>query len=497
MSCSPNEIVCSSQGVSLIMTDLKQKVIHGVFWRALERFGTQGISFVVSIILARLLGPEEYGTIALLYIFLAIAGVLVDSGFGTALIQKKEADDLDFNSIFYFNLVVSVVLYGVLWFAAPWIADFYDKPILIPVLRWSALTLMLNGVNGIQNAVLAREMKFNLSFWISLSGTISQGVIGISMAYMGYGLWALVFSSLGSQAISTLARWFLIGWTPSLQFSLGRVRQLFGFGSRMMLSGVLDTFFNQVYGLLIGKWYTPADLAYFNRGDSMPNMVMTSVQGVIGSVAFPALSKLQDEKEKLKSVMRRMMLTSSFIVFPAMFGLAAVAKPLVLLLLTEKWLPAVPYLQLACISYAFWPIHIANLQVIQACGRSDIFLNLEIIKKILLILSILLTFKYGVLALACGRATLGPIFAVINAFPCKKLIGYSPIEQTWDIAPNLMIGCLASILAYLPLLMIENTYLLLAIQVLIGMIVFTGTAFMFKIESVTYLLKNMKQAICA
>jgi O-antigen/teichoic acid export membrane protein len=315
------------------------------------------------------------------------------------------------------------------------------------------------------------------------------------MAYMGYGLWALVFSALGSQAISTIVRWVLIGWKPSFLFSFDRVRQLFGFGSKMMASCFLDTFFNQVYGLLIGKWYTPADLAYFNRGDSMPNMVMTSVQGVIGSVAFPALSTLQDDKGRLKSVMRRMMLTSSLIIFPAMFGLAAVAKPLVVLLLTEKWLPAVPYLQLACVSYAFWPVHVANLQAIQACGRSDVYLNLEIIKKVLIILSIALTFNYGVLALALGRALLGPIFAVINAFPCNKLINYSPIDQIRDLAPVFLIGCLAATIAYLPLLIIENPYLLLSIQVLIGMTVFMGTAFIFKIESVTYLLKNMKQAI--
>jgi O-antigen/teichoic acid export membrane protein len=386
-------------------------------------------------------------------------------------------------------------MYGIMWFIAPWISDFYNRPILIPVLRWSALTLILYGVNGTQNAVLFREMKFKLSFWISLSGTISQGAIGVSMAYMGYGLWALVFSALGSQAISTIVRWVLIGWKPSFLFSFDRVRQLFGFGSKMMASCFLDTFFNQVYGLLIGKWYTPADLAYFNRGDSMPNMVMTSVQGVIGSVAFPALSTLQDDKGRLKSVMRRMMLTSSLIIFPAMFGLAAVAKPLVVLLLTEKWLPAVPYLQLACVSYAFWPVHVANLQAIQACGRSDVYLNLEIIKKVLIILSIALTFNYGVLALALGRALLGPIFAVINAFPCNKLINYSPIDQIRDLAPVFLIGCLAATIAYLPLLIIENPYLLLSIQVLIGMTVFMGTAFIFKIESVTYLLKNMKQAI--
>lgn len=452
----------------------------------------QVVGFALSIVLARLLEPEEFGTVALLTIFLALAGTFIDGGFGAALIQKKDADELDFNSIFYFTLGIALALYALLWVSAGWIAAFYSKPVLIPVMRWQALSIILNAVNGIQNAVLSREMKFKVSFYSSLTGILAQGAIGISLAYYGYGIWALVYSSLGSSLLSTVVRGFLIGWHPSLMFSFQRVKNLFWFGSRMLVSCLLDTFFNQIYGLLIGRWYSAAELAYFNRGDAIPNMAMNSVQGVIGSVMFPALSKLQHDVKTLKAVTRRIMTFSSFLVFPVMFGMAAVAKPLVLLLLTEKWLPVVPFLQLACISYAFWPIHVANLQAIQACGRSDIFLKLEIAKKVLVILSILATFKYGVLALAWGRVALGPLCIIINALPCGTLIGYPVGEQAKDLLPSLALagamGCLVASVAWLPL----GFYGGMVVQVVTGTLAYLGVAYLFRMNALMYGLDHLR-----
>lgn len=309
----------------LRVTNLKNQVFRGVLWRFAEQFGTQIISFAVSVILACILGPEEFGTVALLTIFLALSSCLVNSGFGTALIQKKDADDLDFNSVFYLSLALSALLFGALWFSAPVIAGFYGKPVLISVLRVSAIKLIFDGLNGVQNAVLARQMLFNRSFWITLSGTFVGGVMGIWMAYSGFCIWSLVWSSLAGGFVSTAVRWFLIRWRPAFQFSWQRLKGLFAFGSRMLGVSLLDTFFTQIYGLLIGKWYSDSDLAYFNRGEHLPQVVMNSIQGSIGSVVFPALSKMQDDKAKLKSAMRKVMKTSSFIVFPMMFGLAALA----------------------------------------------------------------------------------------------------------------------------------------------------------------------------
>ena len=477
------------------MSSLRQKVIQGIIWRMLEQFGAQLITFVVSIVLARILGPEEFGTVALLTIFISLSQCLVNSGFGVALIQKKDADDLDFNSVFYFSLAISVVLYGVLWLGAPIIATFYGKPILTVVLRVAAMKLFLDGINGVQNAVLAREMLFKLSFRITLSGTIASGIVGIWMAYAGYGLWALVWSSLISGFVAMGIRWFLIGWRPGLEFSWQRLKGLFHFGSKMLASGLLDTFFNQIYGLLIGKLYSPSDLAYFNRGENLPQMVMNSIQGSIGSVVFPALSKMQDDPGKIKMAMRKVLQMSSFFVFPMMFGLAAVAKPIVLLLLTEKWLPAVPYMQLACISYAFWPMHVANLQAVQALGRSDIFLKLEIIKKIAIVLVLAATFRDGVLAMAIGRMALAPFSVWVNSLPNKRLVGYSQFQQIQDIGPGGFLA-LGMALAVWALSVLEiGPWVLLFSQLFVGLSVYIIGAIVLGLEPALAICHHLKKRI--
>ena len=478
-----------------MMGSLRKQVISGVLWRFAEQFGTQIITFVVSIILARLLGPEEFGTVALLTIFMALSQCLVNSGFGTALIQKKDADDLDFNSVFYLNLASSILIYGVLWVGAPVIAGFYGKPVLIPVLRVSAIKLIFDGLSGIQNAVLARQMLFNRSFWITLSGTLVGGITGIWMAYSGFGIWALVWSSLLGGGVSTTARWFLIGWRPAFQFSWQRLAGLFKFGSRMLGSSLLDTFFTQIYGLLIGKWYSASDLAYFNRGEHIPQMAMNSVQGSISSVIFPALSKMQDDKAKLKRAMRKVMQTSSFFVFPMMFGLAAVSKPLILVLISEKWLPAVPYMQLACLSYAFWPIHVANLQAIQACGRSDVFLNLEMIKKIMLIVVLFVTFKHGVLAIALGRLFIAPLSVYINSFPNKRLIDYSQAEQLRDLSPEFILSVFMAVVAWSMSLLFKNIVFQLMSGVVSGVVVYVFGALVIRRSLVLSVLQKTRCGI--
>ncbi|MGI5867982.1 MAG: lipopolysaccharide biosynthesis protein [Kiritimatiellia bacterium] len=462
------------------MVSLRKQVVAGVFWRFSEQFVAQLITFGVSVVLARLLEPSEFGTVALLTIFLVLSQCLVNSGFGSALIQKKDADDLDFNSVFYLSLAISVLMYVCLWLGAPWIALFYGQPVLVPVLRVAAIRLIFDGLSGVQNAVLARRMLFKRSFWITLSGTLVGGVTGIWMAYSGFGIWALVWSSLASGFVSTAVRWFLIGWRPGFRFSWQRLASLFKFGSRILGSSLLDTFFTQIYGLIIGKWYSPSDLAYFNRGEHLPQMAMNSVQGSIGSVVFPALSKMQDDRNRLKSSMRKVMQSSSFIVFPMMFGLAAVAEPLVVLLFSDKWLPAVPYMQLACIGYAFWPIHVANLQAIQAVGRSDIFLKLEVVKKIMMLSMLLLTFRHGVLAIAIGRAAVAPFALWVNSLPNRQLISYSQTEQLRDILPIGCLSVLTAMLAWGIVSLVEQPVLSMSLAVSSGVFVYCVLSFLLR-----------------
>ncbi len=477
------------------MSSLKQKVIHGVFWRMLERIGMQTMGFVVSIILARLLEPKDFGTIALITVFIALGSVFVHGGFGTALIQKKDVTETDYNSVFYLSLAVAFVLYGVLFVCSPWIAAFYNEPVLVPVVRTMAVSLIIGAVNSIQVAVLTREMKFKLSFQTSLISTFLAGVVGCFMAYNGYGVWALVGSSLASQISSAVVLWEVVDWRPRLIFSFAVIRQLFGFGSKLLISGLLGTAFSNIYSIIIGKLFSPTILGYYSRGQSMPNMIITSVRSTISSVIFPALSSCQHDKVRVKEIVRRMLKSTSFLVFPLMFGLAVVAKPLVLILLTEKWLPCVPYLQLSCITFSFWPLHVANLQAINALGRSDIFLTLEIIKKVLIVITILVTFRFGVMAMVIGQAVISPIGVAINAWPNRKLINYSLQEQVMDILPASVLAAGMAALVFGLAWIIPNMYFLLVAQVFLGVIVYFTGAKLFRFESAEYLLKTAWQTI--
>ena len=329
------------------MSELKGKVIRGTVWAMLERFSNQLVLFIVSLILARLLSPQDYGTVALLGIFTAIAGVLVTSGFGNALIQKKNADELDYNSVFYFSLVLSGLMYMVLFFSAPHIANFYEIDELCPILRVTAFTLVFNAINSIQNAELHRKLLFHLSFRISLISTIAAAVVGISMAYLGYGPWALVWSCITGGVAGVITRWFFIAWRPRLMFSFGALGPLFRYGWKMMVSALLDTGVNNLYGLIIGKFYSRADLAFVNKGRHAPELLMNNVNGTLATVTFPALSQMQDDRIRVREAMRRMMICSSFVVFPLMAVSAVAAERVIPFLYGDQWSESVPYMQLA------------------------------------------------------------------------------------------------------------------------------------------------------
>ncbi len=471
----------------------KEKIITSLFWKLMERGGTQGIQFVVQIILARLLLPEEYGLIAIVMVFICIANIFIQSGFGTALVQKKDADDLDFSSIFYLSLFISILLYIIIYISAPFIATFYMQPQLISVLRILSITLIIGAFNSVQHAFIERNMLFKRLFTCSFGAIITSGILGITAAYLGFGVWSLVIQQLSNQLTMTVILWFNIRWRPQLLFSLERVKTLFSFGSKLLISSLIDTLYTDLCTLLIGRLYPPSMTGFYNKGKQFPQLIVDNINVPILSVMLPTLSAHQDDKKKVKEMMRRAIMTSSFVLFPMMIGLAVVAEQLVQIVLTEKWLPAVPFLQIFCFQYALRPIHTANLQAIKAIGRSDIFLKLEIVKKIIGLTILAASLKYGIYAIAVGVAVNSIISTFINAFPNKALLNYSIKEQMCDIIPSLLLALLMGGIVYAFRMLRLNIWYMIGMQVIGGVLIYIGLAIIFKIESFHYMVSTIKQ----
>ena len=394
----------------------KKKIISNFFWRFAERCGAQFVTFIVSIVLARILSPKDYGTIALVMVFTTILQVFVDSGLGTALIQKKDADDLDFSSVFYFNFGVCIILYVGMFFLSPLIANFYDDELLIPIIRVISLTIIFSGIKGIQQAYVSRHMMFKRFFFSTLGGTIFSAFLGIVLAYSGFGVWALVAQQISNTAIDTLILWLTVKWRPQKIFSLKRLINLLSFGWKLLVSSLLDTCYNNLRNLIIGKLYSSSDLAFYNQGDKFPKVIVTNINTSIDSVLLPTISSAQDDRERVKNMTRRAIKTSTYVMAPLMMGMAFCAEPIVHLVLTDKWLPCVPYLRIFCTTYMFWPVHTANLNAINAMGRSDWFLRLEVIKKAVGMTLLLSTMWFGVMAMACSLLVSNVLSQIINSW---------------------------------------------------------------------------------
>ena len=428
---------------------LKHKILSGVFWQGLCNIGSKGLNFVFSIILARLLAPEDFGSVAILMIFITIAEVFVDSGFSTALIQKKDTDDIDCSSVFYINIVVAVALYCVFFVAAPWIAEFYRNPKLTVYFRCLALGTLFRSFSLVQGALLTKRMLFHLNFRIAFCALLISGIQGITMAYCGFGVWALIAQQLTNALITAILLWLLVKWRPQLSFVWDRIRMLFQFGSKLLATSLLNALFNNLFGMIVGRLFDLSTLAYYDRGRHIPAVGMGIINSTIGSVIFPAFAKMQDDRAQMRLMAQKCLKITMFFVVPAMGLLAIMARPLVIVLLTDKWLPSVIFLQLSCLVFLVWPLHTLNLQVIMACGRSDTMLVLEIIKKVQTIAVLLLTWPYGVVAMVWGLAVNGVLCAVENAWPNRKLIAYSFVPQFKDILPYLFSAGAASLLTML------------------------------------------------
>ncbi|QTE67399.1 lipopolysaccharide biosynthesis protein [Clostridiales bacterium] len=472
--------------------DTKSKVVSGLVWRFAERIGAQGVSLIVSIVLARLLEPNVYGTIALVTVFTTLLNVFIDSGLGSALIQKKEADDLDFSSVFYFNVVICLVLYLIMFLASPAIAQFYNNLSLVPIIRVLCLTVVVSGIKNIQQAYVARTMQFKRFFFATLGGTIGAAIIGIYMAYKGYGVWALVAQQLFNITMDTIILWITVKWRPKKMFSFDRLKGLLSYGWKLLASALIDTGYKELRQLIIGKMYTSEDLAFYNRGRQFPSLIMDNVNTSINSVLFPTMSQVQDNKGRVKDITRIAIKNGMYIMAPLMIGMAVCAEPIVRLVLTDKWLDCVPYMRIFCITFMLYPIHTANLNAIKAMGRSDIFLKLENIKKAIGLLLLFSTMWFGVMAMAYSLLVSAFLGLVINSWPNRKLQNYTLKEQVKDVLPNISLATVMGLCVYLLTFLGLSDFLTLLIQVLLGIIIYIAGSKILKIQSYDYLMEMIK-----
>ncbi len=474
-----------------------QRTASSFLFKLMESVGNQGIAFIVSLLLARLLDPSDYGVLSMLMVFIAIAQVFVQSGLNTALIQKKEVDETDLSSVFYVSFGVAAALYALLFALAPWLSVFFRMPALKGTLRVMALILLPGSLVSVQNAVVARQMAFRKLMIASLCATVLSGTVGVAMALGGAGYWALVGQQLTNQFAQAILLLALVKWRPQKKFSFERVKGFIRFGWKLLVSSLLETGFINLRSAVIGRRFSDAALGFYTRGKQFPELLMNAINGSIQSVMLPVLSEQQDAPDRMKQLMRKSVMLSSFLVTPMMAGLAAVAEPLIRLLLTDKWLPCVPFLQLCCIDFAFYPIHTANLQAINAKGRSDVFLKLELIKKsygLIILLITVLCFD-SVIAIAWGAVVSTLVSAVVNAHPNKQLLNYGYLEQMHDILPSILLSLVMFAVVYAMNALPLPTALLLAVQVIVGVIVYGGLALLLKLESAQYLLQFVKRSM--
>ena len=476
-------------------SNLKDQVIYGLFWKFGERIVAQGVSFIVSLVLARMLMPSQYGIVSLVLVFINLANVFVTNGLGESLIQKKNSNQEDFSTMFFCSLIFSLILYFLLFISAPYISKFYNNSELTIVIRVLSLQVPLSAVKTIQQAYVSKHMIFKKFFFSTIGGTLVSGCVGIGMAFYGYGVWALVAQYLTNSLIDTLILFLTVDWHPSFQFNYNSAKVLTSYGWKLVLSQFINTLYGELRSLLIGKVYTPADLASYNKGNQFPSLLITNINSSISSVLFPAMSTSSNDILKLKELTRKSIKLSSYLLFPMLAGLMAVADPLIRVLLTDNWVSCVPFLQISCIYWMFQPSQTANVQAIKAAGRSDICLKLELIKKLVGVTLLLVSIKISVMAVVISNALFAGVSALINIIPNKKLIGYGIKEQIMDIIPSLFLSFVLFIASYSCLSLNINNILVIILQVIVGVSVYLVGSYALKVDSFFYILEMIKKYI--
>ena len=475
----------------------KKKIASSFIWTLLEKIGSQGLQFVISIYLARILLPEDYGIVALIQIFIQIANVFVIDGFSTALIQKKESDELDFSSVFWMQSIISILLYILLFVSAPFIAVFYEQETLTKVIRIFALSFFYTPLHSCQFAYVSKHMLFKVYLIPSLLCLLISGVLAIFMAKNNLGVYSLVFQQLSYGTLHIFILLFFVRWLPKFQFSFSRVKTLFSFGWKFVATGLLENLFRNIYSLIIGKAYKIDQLSYYNKGQQFPKLIAENFTNALRNVLFPSFSSKNDNTGEVKNMLRRSCQVNTFLLLPLIFGMAAVSEPMVLVLLTEKWEKAIPFLQLCCIYYAFYNINSTNMSAINALGKSDVYLKYEIIKKIVTITLLCISIPLGVFWMVIGQVITGIISSILNMIPSKKYLNYSYSEQIKDFSGAFLSALIMSFAVYflsqINCSVFNNNLILLIIQIIFGALIYLVLSVLFKIPGYCYIIEILKK----
>lgn len=448
--------------------NLKKKTVNGLLWSCIERFSVQGVQFIISIIMARILTPKDYGLIGMLTIFIALSQSFIDSGFSQALIRKQDRTEVDNSTVFYFNIVVSLLLYGALYVSAPYVSDFYNVPELTPIMRVVCISIIFVSLSVVQRAHLTGRLDFKAQAKASLLAAVISGIVGVWMAYQGYGVWALAVQQILSQCLNTLFLWIVSEWRPVMVYSWSSFRNLFSFGSKLMAVGVIDTLYRNIFAIIIGKVFSAASLGFYTRAQSFSDLPSSNITGILQRVTYPVLCSIQNDDARLASVYRRFLKLSVFVMFPLMVGLASVATPLILVLLGEQWKFTAVLLQIICFSMMWYPVHSINLNLLQVKGRSDLFLKLEIIKKIFLVIVLVVTVPMGLLAMCYGQIVTSLFSLVVNTYYTGRFINVGFSKQMKDLFPTLLLSLSMGGLVFSMIFLFQNVYIQLLTGVSIG-----------------------------
>ncbi|MBA2860457.1 lipopolysaccharide biosynthesis protein [Methanococcus maripaludis] len=465
-------------------TNLKKKTISGLFWSFANVVANQGIQFIIQIFLARLLLPSDFGIIGMITVFIAVSQSIVDSGFSNALIREKNSTQEDYSTVFYFNLVMSLFLYILLYVLAVPISDFFNEPKIVSILRVLSLVIIINSFGLIQRTILTKQINFKIQTKISVISSILSGIVAVFFAYSGFGIWSLVIGTLGLNFIQSLLLCLSNRWIPSLTFSMDSFKRLFGFGSKLLVSGLIDTIYKNIYYVIIGRFFSASELGYYTNAQKFRDGVSQSLTISIQKVSYPVLSSISDNEELLRSMYQKIIKNTVFVTFPLMTGLLVIADPLIPLLFGEKWVPSIPYFQVLCLSGMLYPLHAINLNMLQVKGRSDLFLHLEIIKKIIGLTSIFLVlfFKLGIMGLLWALVVVSVISYFMNSYYSGKLIKYSSSMQIRDIFPVFLISVVTGALVFMFGIVVDNRVIDIFIKLAIFGLIYIILSRFFKIQ---------------
>lgn len=474
---------------------MESKIRSAFVWSFIQRFGTQFVEVSVSILLTRILLPEEFGLIGMIMIVIVVAQSLTDAGMTSSLIRKKEADNLDYSTVFYLNIAVGFVVYGLIYLIAPLVSEFYEEPLLTDLLRVFSLTIIINAFTGVQSTIYRKNLDFKFLFRIGITTSIVSGAVGLYMALHNFGVWSLVCMHIVKSLMGCILYWTLSPWKPSYLFSVARLKEHFSFGINLTVSSLLNRVFDNIYYVTIGKYFSATQLGFYTRANTFKQIPINNLLSAVNGAAYPVLSSVQDDSIRLKSVYKRIMKQIIFLIAPTMIGAIVLSKALFVILFTEKWLEAVPYFQVLCLAGILYPVHSYNLNILKVKGRSDLFLKLEVVKKIILLISVILAIPFGIMALLYSQLFLSVVLLGVNAFYSKRFVNYGLSEQVLDILPSILLALIMGVVVYLldrNFFSHFSNYASIIFGGFTGILVYFSLSFIFKFESLFEIINLFK-----